>query len=208
MGICLSVYDDFLQNLSSVLDNNVYALIIGLFCDIIVTFFAFWLALKGNSYQEKKKDNADAKQCIEDLADELNEIKNNLVELDLNNECYIDPLKTPVWDGIVLTNKIQLLAKYNQKKRKSKNTIKWYKQLFEIYGKIDEFNNWCNLLSEKNYSAIIHFGLQNDQKIRLCTDSICKSLEKIKEQLLRSSNEVVKDDISIDLLVESLRNEV
>lgn len=115
----------------------------------------------------------------------INEIKKELdrcllliTELDFKIS-YLNPVKTPVWDGAINNNEIQLLAtfkkvklsKYYKKqiaKSKFKNEcqaflneieskkkyINLYDRLFIIYGAISDFNGWYNVKSDKKAQGI------------------------------------------------------
>lgn len=129
-------------------------------------FLGFWLAIKGDNSQEKKKETENAMQCIRELINELNTIKEQLKDssFNTNTKCYIDPLKTPVWNSLISSNGIQSLSKQKQKMESKGKSVVWYKQLFEMYGQIKEFNMWCDLFSEQVFYASILTGNNNGEK--------------------------------------------
>lgn len=175
------------------------------FCaDIFVTFLGFLLALKGDTWHEKKKDEEDAFQCVSDLISELRLIRLYIDSLDLKNKCYISPLKTPVWDGMASSNKIQLLAKLEQSFSKKKRSTQWYRHLFELYGTVDEFNRWCDLFTEKNYDAMLFFD--NQVEIEYRTNCILESLNNLRCKITMSVCDGKKDEFfaSIDEVISEL----
>ena len=170
-------------------------------------FIGFWLAIKGDNKQEKKKESEDAKQCIKELITELEDIKVNLINPEFNprEKCYIDPLKTPVWNGLISSNSIQCLSKQKQKMEVKRKNVIWYKHLFEVYGQIKEFNMWCNLLSEQIASSSIMID-SNQQKILDALSPIYVSLENLRAELLQSADnsDNSPDETSLNELIAEL----
>ncbi|MDE7163826.1 MAG: hypothetical protein K2O04_00160 [Clostridiales bacterium] len=102
-------------------------------------------------------------------------IKNQLHKLlsefeNINNEykkinhklVYIEPIKTPVWDGLINTNELFLLSKYDKKRIKNekdkKEEMGLYNKLFTFYGLISEYNKWWNL-----YTTQLAAGRKNTE---------------------------------------------
>ena len=173
-------------------------------------FLGFWLALKGDSRQEKKKDTDDAMQCIHELITELVKIKGYLNDSSFNTstKCYIDPLKTPVWNGLISSNSIQYLSKQKQKMESKGKNVLWYKHLFEVYGQIKEFNMWCNLFSEHLFNASIIIGNNNRERISDALIPINITLDILKSKLLQNSSVVDSspNETSLDELINELEN--
>lgn len=174
--------------------------------DIIVTFIGFFLALKGEKLNERRKDKEDAIQCLDDIREELILISSYINKLDLQRKCYISPLKTPVWNGMIGTNKVQLLTKYQQAMHKKRMSTVWYDHLFEVYGSIDEFNRWCDLFTETNYEAMLLFD--EPDKIVQRTNSILQSLYELKSKLTQERQPDSKYDgfTSINELISEINN--
>lgn len=189
--------------------ENILDYLITFGMDVLVTIIGFWLALKGNDYQEKRKEINSAKQCINDLKEELKNIDLLIKSLDNFDEgCYIDPLKTPVWTGLKNTNKLQLLAKLRQDQINKKEEVLWYNLLFEVYERIEEFNKWCNLFTEKAYSALLMQKMSGGKNILDCTQPILHNIYAIREQLLTSNDDenILKNVVSITDVIKKLDN--
>jgi len=170
---------------------------------VLVTVIGFWLALQGNLWQERRKEIADAKQCLNDLKEELLYIDAQLKGIcDFENSCYIDPLKTPVWTGLTNTNKLQLLAKLKQSMESRGEDVSWYFLLFEIYDEILEFNKWCNLFTEKNYHAVLIHN--SNEEIALRTSSILANLYALRDKLLLDSKDSTDSVVSVHEVVQHL----
>lgn len=178
------------------------------FLDLIITFIGFGLALKGEDEREKRGEIESALQCIVDIKNELAEVRKQLDNdnIDIENKCYIDPLKTPVWDGLIYTNKLQLLTKLKQTMEKKGKSVYWYKQLFEIYDYINEFNKWSNLFTEKYFDLMINNEINNSEKIISISESIINSLIQIKNKLLANNINCNNDNCCLDNIISILDN--
>ena len=135
------------------------------FPSVLATLVGFILAIVFQQYlYEKIKDlilnRNRVKNQIRKLKDELTK---EVLQLCLAVESlYIDPIKTPVWEGVLNTNEIQLLDDFFKAKEK-KLTARFGKsngkpldiceKLFEVYGLISEYNKWWNLYSEQRVAG-------------------------------------------------------
>lgn len=164
--------------------------------DLFVTTIGFLLALFGEAAYGKIKELEDARQCINDIKKELIDIKEVIQKVNPEKNIYIDPIKTPIWDGITNTNKIQLLVKLQQYNKKKKNDEGiWYKNIFLVYNQIKEFNKWCNLLT----NLIVEQGTNNNY-----TQAIINELKNMKENIfLKNSVDNIKK-ISLDEIIIQL----
>lgn len=128
---------------------------------VLATLIGFILAIVFQQYlYEKIKDfilnRRRIKSQIRKLKDELTKEVMNLC-LDIES-LYIDPIKTPVWDGVLNTNEIRLLGDYFKSKEKKLTSrfgqpngkpLDICENLFIVYGLISEYNKWWNLYSEQ-----------------------------------------------------------
>lgn len=114
---------------------------------MIATFVGFVLALLGQAIYEHCKERSSAKSCVSSIRDELESIYNILKDIDTTDPNNI--LRTPVWDGIVDSYKINMLGMKGK-------TEGWYLHLFEKYNLIREFNKWSDIYTSKYLDIYQH----------------------------------------------------
>ena len=162
-----------------------------LIATIVGIFGPFWI----QSRLEKANKKKSALSLLEQIRDELNETFNTINGLE-DNKRYIEPVKTPVWDGVKNTNEISLLTAI-------KSSEVWYKKIFSIYGGIDEFNKWWNLYSEQRTAGKTLKDLEPEKrciaelKDRLCAgedkpDSIKYLIESLDSVLQKENKKKIK----------------
>lgn len=175
----VTVLQDMLQEI------NLIQLFIEIVIGVGTTVLGFLLALKGEANREEKKDVQDAKQYIKDIIDELKKLKRiNFISTSGARLYYIDPLKTPIWQGLINTNRLQLIAKLRQKKERICEDTSWYSELLILYDLIDEFNNFVNLYTENSFQTMITSTEIDDENI----DSVISKLSALQDSLFDETN--------------------
>lgn len=175
----VTVLQDMLQEI------NLIQLFIEIVIGIGTTVLGFLLALKGEANREEKKDVQDAKQSIKDIIDELKKLNRiNFISTNGARLYYIDPLKTPIWQGLISTNRLQLIAKLRQKKEQACEDTSWYSELLILYDLIEEFNNFVNLYTENSFQTMITSTEIDDENI----DSVISKLSALQESLFDETN--------------------
>ena len=102
---------------------------------IISTFLGFLLAILGeriyDAYKDRKVGNELTQAFITELTGFVFTI--NKVSID-DTVTWINPIKMPIWEGAVSTNKISLLRKYD-----------WFSNLLSLYDEVRDYNEWHHL---------------------------------------------------------------
>lgn len=129
-----------------------------LIATIIGIFGPFWIQKR----IEKSRQKKDAIERVKQLKSELEKIM-SVLNHEINEECrYIDPIKTPVWTGLLNTNESVLFLMLNDNKDKIDKNGNWYDSVYTIYEYIDEYNKWWNLYSSKRASGITSSALDGE----------------------------------------------
>ncbi|MDE6505138.1 MAG: hypothetical protein K2L42_04630 [Clostridia bacterium] len=135
---------------------------------------------------------------------------------------YVDPIKIPVWDGILNANEFELLRRFKKVKlckriRRDKNLItkygakelkrlnfNLYDLILSVYGVVQEYNKWWYIYSE-NYAEMLAFNGAKEkmQPIKQC-------IKEIKSILLSPSpnnmNELGESVVALSNLIECTVN--
>ena len=179
---------------------------------VLATVIGFFLALvfQQGIYEILKSkilNRIKAKALITDIKKELERILNDLTGLSLviDKAFFVDPIKTPVWEGILNTNEVELLARFKNVKLskrilKDENLIKkygaeelknlqfnLYDMIFSVYGVVQDYNKWWYIYSE-NYAGT----KAADGKDANLTD-IKQCIKNIHEVLLNRTPQKKKD---------------
>lgn len=117
---------------------------------IIATVIGFLLAILFQQViyeiiKSKFLNRRRAEELIKDIKKELDKIYFELSKLD-RNSAYVNPLKTPVWDGILNTNELALLERY----KRAKVSKKHLKKLNKISGFRDKNEAFISAIPEKS----------------------------------------------------------
>ena len=149
-------------------------------CATLVGFFLALLfqQLVYDIIKLKISDRVKAEKRLGKLLEECDSMEKDYSKID-HKLAYIDPIKTPVWDGLINANELYILANYEKKRIKNENgaktEINLYKKLFSVYGLISEYNKWWNL-----YSAQLALGRNQKElePITACISSLEDNLFK------------------------------
>lgn len=176
---------------------------------LIATFVGIVVPFLIQAKVEKRHKNSDALQRLEKIKTELSKIASQIIELN-NNHVHLDPIKTPVWDGLVNTNEMLLIADLQKKKKGREENDDWYNMIYSLYGIIAEYNEWWNLYTEKlflhNQGVTLEPILNQLKKLKivLCFNSFEGDARKIALAELGLKEEDFKEEESIGYLLKIL----
>ena len=162
--------------------------------NLIATFVGIFMPFFIQVRVEKSQKHDEAIHRIENIKTELTDIANIMIKLNYN-QIHIDPIKTPIWDGLVNTNELLLIANAPEKKKYRKgiqckneatHEVDWYTLIYKIYGMIDEYNKWWNLYTEKLFlhdkDVVLEPILKQIKELKmiLCYNSFADPSERLK----------------------------
>lgn len=104
----------------------------GFFPGVIETFIGVLVALILQKIYEDWKDMQEAKKQKGKIKKELTEISKDLVHIQKNNMIVLNPIKMPIFSGLINSTKIALLDRYL-----------WYEELLSVYNDLSTYNSWC-----------------------------------------------------------------
>lgn len=123
--------------------------------NIITTFLGVIFALILQRVYDKTNEKEEANNLKSKIEVEIKRIWQSLLDIEISNKMVIDPIKMPIYDGLISSTKISLLDRYE-----------WYDDLIAFYDEIHTYNNWCNFR--------LKFCRNEDKKE---VDNIIKSIE-------------------------------
>jgi len=144
----------------------------GFWPSMIATFAGFVLALIGERLYDYYKDLREGNELVKAFNREIQTILSEVKKVrDNGNSVWINPIKIPIWDSVISTNKISLLCNYN-----------WYSDLFRLYNEIKDYNEWHFIRTQQHYSggdvtAISHALIDSE-------NDIIKYIEKLKKDMI------------------------
>lgn len=104
----------------------------GFFPGVIETFIGVLVALFFQKIYEDLKDMQEAKKQKVKIKKELIEIYEDLTQIQKNNIIALNPIKMPIFLGLVNSTKISLLDRYL-----------WYDEMLSVYNDLSTYNSWC-----------------------------------------------------------------
>jgi hypothetical protein len=145
---------------------------------IVATLFGFGLAIIGERIYDFIKDKSEQNILSLAFKKELMKIAVEMDDIDLKL-MYIDPIKTPIWESSLSTNKVALLHKEI-----------WYGDLFRCYAILKEYNDWHNVRTslilnshdnqnEKDYKEKITQKLLEHRDVDLCEGSARRKIQDL-----------------------------
>lgn len=124
---------------------------------IIETFIGVLFALIFQKIYEDLKETKEANEQKVKIGKELTQILGDLARIHESNIMVLNPIKMPIYQGLVNSTKISLLDRFI-----------WYDELLSIYSDLSTYNAWCE------------FRLTNctDDKVQE-VDDIIKDIEDV-----------------------------
>ncbi|MBO4252101.1 MAG: hypothetical protein J5911_05540 [Clostridia bacterium] len=143
---------------------------------MIATFVGFVLGIFSDRLLIKISESNERKIAKESLLAEIKKIKEEIDSTKSDNEVHfeIQPLKTPVWDSLISTNKIALFS--------NKKYSKELEHYFDFYALVNEYNKWYELLSQSYFYSTDY--KKDNEKLK----SIRRSLKQTMENLKNAGN--------------------
>lgn len=191
---------------------------------IIGIFGPFWIQRRIEKSNKKK----DALSKVDQLKIELKSMLKTIGSLE-DDKRYIDPIKTPIWTGLQNTNESSLLSVLRKKPKTDKDkkqavlsqdntetkqieaedggnaqTDNWYKAVYSLYGRIEEYNKWWNLYSTQRAAGRTPTELHAEKeciaglKEKLCAEQLPNDeaqANEENEQAVSQELQVNKDGI-------------
>lgn len=157
---------------------------------LVGALLGFAFAIAAQKFIDWCKDRDDRKSMIAELNEEFQSIiatcrsapktegTTAKGEKTITVSYKISPIKTPRWTSYLNANKIQLLS-----------SKPWYVELFKLYGLVQEYNQWYELLT-KAYFNCIDLICENDEEETDRQDLICKEIARIGNEIVASISTV------------------
>ncbi len=107
---------------------------------LLATFIGVLLALAGERLYDCYKDWREGVNLIKMFQRELSTTKDIIEKVNsATNMTWINPIKVPIWESVINTNRISLLSSHM-----------WYSDLLSLYDDIKDYNEW-HLIRTKQY---------------------------------------------------------
>ena len=191
---------------------------------VLATVIGFCLAIVFQQFvyellKNKILNNIKAKNIVIDIKKELERIAEVLHSLN-NGIIYVDPIKIPVWEGILNTNEFELLlrfkkAKFLKRVTDDKDLIKKYGKenlknlnfnlydiIFSVYGIVQEYNKWWYIYSENYAEALASNG--DKDKLEPIKDCINKIRDIMLKPTLDNKKELGESIVILVNLIECI----
>lgn len=140
--------------------------------EILTTFLGFGLAILGEKLYDSYKNKKECKRLLVSFKSEFRKIIESIRIIEASPTArWIKPIKTPVWDSVVSTDKIALI-----------DNLIWFPKLYDLYDDIRDYNEWH--LLRTNY---LYFKEDNT-----LPEEIADVLEKAKKDILSKIDEIVQ----------------
>ncbi len=144
--------------------------------DVLVSFFitvaGVYIAMWLQKYCEQKNDLKTAILCVNSIIEELKIIEENF---NTNKIDFQEPnknmIETPIWDGIIHAGMSQQLAKLDNfikkkfKGQKIDSINVWYREVFDFYNCVKDFNQWGAMYTNTYLKFLINISKDKKQEI-------------------------------------------
>lgn len=153
---------------------------------LVGALLGFAFAIAAQRFIDWWKDKDDRKSMIAELNEEFQTIiatckkvpRREITTAEGNKAITmsykISPIKTPRWTSFLNANKIQLLS-----------SQPWYVELFKLYGLVQEYNQWYELLT-KAYFNCVDLLCDDDKAEKERQDKICHEIARLGNNIVSS----------------------